>query len=889
MHKLNEIHDRILQYNARISTMKNEAYDIRTYRYRAAGQEEKKEEEKRKFIRRCTRAGCQGFLSTAWKCGLCEWYSCPKCFTTKGLEHDAEHECKKEDVETAELIKKDCKPCPNCGEFIEKSSGCFAADTPILLWNGVHKMSQDISEGDELVGDDGTKRTVLSTVTGEDTMYEVAQTNGMTYVVNSKHTLVLKCTGEMNIYWGETIQAWKVRWFDREEYYIKTKTFSNIEYNTKENALHHAEEFKKRLTFSDAIEMTVENYMKLTPVQKKSLVGYKSSEIIWEKQDVPLDPYMMGLYIGDGINTGMSFAINAQDDPEILEYILKWAEENACEVVHDEIYRFRVRRRDNKINTQLSIGHGATSESCKGCKVKKSGFCDRSNVAYTDEHVMARKNPLCDVLKTYDMVGKKKKIPMEYIVNDRETRLQLLAGIIDTDGHLNKMNDGKRINIISSNKDLADQYVLLSQSLGFITSIISIPKKGVSFSKGGEKKDYDNHYNVNISGNISEIPTRILRKKCVDSNPNKDMLRTSISVKKIGQGTYFGWAVDGNKRFRLLDHTTLRNCDQMYCITCQTPWSWNTGKIVTSGPIHNPHYYEWMKRNGNAPLRNPADVPCGGYPGAWELRRMPRGTRKQFTHPFYEFHRICNEIQDISTRNYRSHMDQATTHGINVKFLLGDHDEKQWGRYLAINEKKRKRDAELQEIFAAFRMVAVELINRVQNYNADGRMIDFSTLTHLAAEEYLAALNVEISGLIEMINKALRDVSISHSYAVPYINLVFSDYEKINYYNVSVKNFSEEVKKKRGKKADLTTISAAEASAAEATAIERAAAHATDNHEYANQLANELKILADVAVASAMNAAIPREVLNATEFLEEFANTTDDLQRAIAASLNYNY
>jgi len=234
-------------------------------------------------------------------------------------------------------------------------------------------------------------------------------------------------------------------------------------------------------------------------------------------------------------------------------------------------------------------------------------------------------------------------------------------------------------------------------------------------------------------------------------------------------------------------------------------------------------------------------------------------------------------------------MDQATTHGINVKFLLGDHDEKQWGRYLAINEKKRKRDAELQEIFAAFRMVAVELINRVQNYNADGRMIDFSTLTHLAAEEYLAALNVEISGLIEMINKALRDVSISHSYAVPYINLVFSDYEKINYYNVSVKNFSEEVKKKRGKKADLTTISAAEASAAEATAIERAAAHATDNHEYANQLANELKILADVAVASAMNAAIPREVLNATEFLEEFANATDDLQRAIAASLNYNY
>ena len=454
LQRLNAINDRILQYNARISTMKHEVYDIRTTRYRVAGQEEKKEEEKRKFIRRCTRAGCQGFLSTAWKCGLCEWYSCHKCFTTKGLEHDAEHECKKEDVETAELIKKDCKPCPNCGEFIEKSSGC----------------------------------------------------------------------------------------------------------------------------------------------------------------------------------------------------------------------------------------------------------------------------------------------------------------------------------------------------------------------------------------------------------------------------------------------------DQMYCITCQTPWSWNTGKIVTSGPIHNPHYYEWMKRNGNAPLRNPADVPCGGYPGAWELRRMPRGTHKRYSHPFYEFHRICHEIQEISTRNYRSHMDQATTHGINIKFLLGDYDEKQWGRYLAINEKKRKRDAELQEIFAAFRMVAVELINRVQNYNADGRMIDFSTLTHLAAEEYLAALNVEIGGLIEMINKALRDVSISHSYAVPYINLVYSDYEKINYYNMSVKNFSDEVKKKRGKKVII------DASAADA--VERAAANATDDIDDTDVIDEEIdknKILAETAIANAAMAVsnaiqtIYTPPMENTEEQEDQEKEDVDLQHAIAASINYNY
>ena len=105
--------------------------DINRIRWPAAyglptngGTHAKPEEEKKKFIRRCTRENCQGFLSTAWKCGICEFYSCSKCFVTKTTKHDDPHECKKEDVETAEMIKKDCKPCPNCGEFIQKSSGC---------------------------------------------------------------------------------------------------------------------------------------------------------------------------------------------------------------------------------------------------------------------------------------------------------------------------------------------------------------------------------------------------------------------------------------------------------------------------------------------------------------------------------------------------------------------------------------------------------------------------------------------------------------------------------------------------------------------------------------------------------------------------------------------
>ncbi len=87
--------------------------------------EEKKEI--RNFIMPCTNDDCRGYLSAKYKCDLCEHYTCSKCFDHIGLskEDDANpHVCKPENVESAEFIKKQSKPCPCCGTRISKIDGC---------------------------------------------------------------------------------------------------------------------------------------------------------------------------------------------------------------------------------------------------------------------------------------------------------------------------------------------------------------------------------------------------------------------------------------------------------------------------------------------------------------------------------------------------------------------------------------------------------------------------------------------------------------------------------------------------------------------------------------------------------------------------------------------
>ena len=76
------------------------------------------------FIHRCADSDCNGFVSSAWKCGICDKYTCSHCRELKAARDDHDHVCNPDSVASVSLLKTDTKPCPNCKVLVHKTEGC---------------------------------------------------------------------------------------------------------------------------------------------------------------------------------------------------------------------------------------------------------------------------------------------------------------------------------------------------------------------------------------------------------------------------------------------------------------------------------------------------------------------------------------------------------------------------------------------------------------------------------------------------------------------------------------------------------------------------------------------------------------------------------------------
>lgn len=121
-------HQEMEIYNAEIRKLRDQIWEIEREKgrvpYPTLDGVKRNEDNKITFTQKCPREDCNGFLSSSWKCGICDTYFCNKCHENLRSRNDPEHECDEETAKTIEAIKKDSKPCPKCATYIFKINGC---------------------------------------------------------------------------------------------------------------------------------------------------------------------------------------------------------------------------------------------------------------------------------------------------------------------------------------------------------------------------------------------------------------------------------------------------------------------------------------------------------------------------------------------------------------------------------------------------------------------------------------------------------------------------------------------------------------------------------------------------------------------------------------------
>lgn len=243
--------------------------------------------------------------------------------------------------------------------------------------------------------------------------------------------------------------------------------------------------------------------------------GYTDAKLIrvpinFQEKEIFVDPYLLGVWLGDG---------NSNDS------IIYLTEKSVYDGILSSIHR-----------------HGIDRVNLTG-----SGSCLK--VSLRTEY---NSNPLRRYFRNNCKINSDKKIPFEYLTNSEYVRLEVLAGLIDTDGDYNGT-----YSITTKFSTLRDDILYLCRSLGFAAYSSIKPVR----LKTGEYRDY---YRISISGHLDRIPVRIPYKKASPRQQIKDVLHTGFSIEDAGIGEYYGFTLSGDGRFLLGDFTVTHNSTTLF-------------------------------------------------------------------------------------------------------------------------------------------------------------------------------------------------------------------------------------------------------------------------------------------------------------------------------------
>ena len=362
---------------------------------------------------------------------------------------------------------------------------CFAKNTKVLMADGSIKNIEDIRLLDEVMTPNGNKSQVVNLFRGLSEMYQITPSIGSD---------------------------------------IQTVTADHLV-----RYIYRTNNGKEEVRTDKAKDLILK--FKQNPYYIQRCYLERADDVVDWNNEVILDPYILGLWLGDGTTGQPEFE---SMDSEIVNYLYDYADS------HDLKVRVRYSKESNSNTYYLS--------SSKNTKAGNNN-----------------KNPLIEQLRELGIYNRK-DIPESYIYTSRENRLKLLAGLIDTDGSVYRPKSNRAGYIeftqCEQRKSIIDKFVFIARSLGFKVSVKRIYSKKVKIHKNKNITITQPYYRVRIFAGKYSIPCLIKRKQ-LTFKPTRTVNKnyTHFTIEYKGVDNYYGIQVnERNNEFLLGDFTIVHNC-----------------------------------------------------------------------------------------------------------------------------------------------------------------------------------------------------------------------------------------------------------------------------------------------------------------------------------------
>ncbi len=268
-----------------------------------------------------------------------------------------------------------------------------------------------------------------------------------------------------------------------------------------------------RMQDAKVVDIPIQVYLGLSRTQKHYLKGFRTG-VDFTPKALPIDPYFLGLWLGDGSSDRPEVT---SADTEVIAFLNRFAE---------------------------SWGLGITPCFHNGCGTY--------NICGPKGGRVKESNPLLAEMRVLRVIDDK-HIPLVYKASSREQRMQLLAGLMDSDG--THANGG--LDFVFKSNRLACDVVFLCRSLGLAAYMTPCKKRCCNSPFPDHIGDY---FRITVSGDkMDKLPVLLSRKRPSIRRQKKNVLNVGITVVPVGVGEYAGFTLDGNGRFLLGDFTVTHN------------------------------------------------------------------------------------------------------------------------------------------------------------------------------------------------------------------------------------------------------------------------------------------------------------------------------------------